>query len=536
MKYLFLLLSFLITFNLNAQVKYQTVKLLPDGNIVLSDSTVKGHLYNITVEGTYSMWPQFTDCHGVDAVYVYEAPQEEIDNFRWPPEKVTIGGVDIEIFPLPHWVGDPKVYELPPPELGTPIFKMNMRDYKGFRIDDEPLPNSGFQGLTHKYSIKKYGSGEPFKFQILDSNRSIIEEKTIPRYEDNCGEIIIKIEDLDSEDPDDDDDSTGTGGNGGDDDFGDGDVDVEIGKVERWYDNGKDIGTMIEVSFNVEDSTSITGENNILDEIDPNQIGIISDGIIICDIDSIVCNQRTEPFSILLLIDNTESMQGPISEEDNAQRMKASKEALTKFVENLLPEDEVMLISFNEDTKLETDWTVDKELIKTSISNIQSEDKLTSVYKSVSIAIDSLALRDKPNKVLIVLSDGGNTFPPTWEESNVLDEARKKAITTFIVALGFTDLEIDVKGKERLEQIANVTPKGKLFSVYNSSELVDVYKKLANEFLTEEDCYVYFKNDSCEPGEERWVRIIYAPNDSTIITKVVKYNCPDVQSVKEIIY
>jgi len=136
-KSIFILAFFIFSFSLLATEK---ITLKPDGVPVYSQPTDTGKKYLITIEGTYSMWPQFTDCHGVDAVYVYDVPQEEIDQFRWPPQKIKVGNLEIPFVELPHWVGDDKTWDFPPPQIGFPKFRLNFRKYTGFRIDDEPLP------------------------------------------------------------------------------------------------------------------------------------------------------------------------------------------------------------------------------------------------------------------------------------------------------------------------------------------------------------------------------------------------------------
>src|SRR5512146_1646775 len=68
-----------------------TLTLPSNGAVVSSPVTSPATRYRITVEGSYSMWPQFLDCHGVDGAYVYDVPQEEIDAYRWPPETIKIG-------------------------------------------------------------------------------------------------------------------------------------------------------------------------------------------------------------------------------------------------------------------------------------------------------------------------------------------------------------------------------------------------------------------------------------------------------------
>lgn len=513
MKYYFLI--FLTMFFSNSLIANDfplTIKLQSDGTIHSSSSTDPNKIYIITVEGTYSMWPQFEDCRGVDAAYIYEVPKEEIDNLRWPPEKIIIFGQEIEIFKLPKWVGDPKEWKIPPEEISTPLFKMSLREFKGFRIDGEPLPNTGFQPLTHRYTIEKRGTGSPFNFQILDSNRSIIEERNIGRYEDNCGELTVLITEKDNS-------NTGGGGGGGNDTI------IRFGDLNHFNDDLGNLTIELEVGLDVKDTTKGGGYRNDLDK-EKDKIIIIDNGKVICDIDSIICDKRSKPLALGLLIDNTESMQGPISMTDTTQRMRASRKALSGFVEGLLEQDETFLMSFNETTNYELAWTNDIEKLKDGIEKIESQDRLTAVFEAITVALDSLAVHPNPNKALVVLSDGGNTFPPNWEESNVLNIARQRNIPIYIVALGFTQLPIDIEGKEKLTQVAEATTKGKLFDVYNAEQLDSVYKVLIEDLTTEDDCYIYFKT-KCEAGEVRWIRVIYTPNDSTVITKVMKFRCPD---------
>ena len=109
------ILLFFLTNSLNAQFP-STLQVDAKGTLFKSSKTLIGAKYKIRVEGTFSILPQFSDCKGFDATYVYEAPKEEIDNFRWPPEEIDFLGNKIEIFKLPKWVGDPTLYQFPPPK------------------------------------------------------------------------------------------------------------------------------------------------------------------------------------------------------------------------------------------------------------------------------------------------------------------------------------------------------------------------------------------------------------------------------------
>ena len=124
-KFLFLFLLFSSEFVFSQNI--QKIEVTATGQEFQSTTTEVGKTYRITVEGTYSMWPQYQDCHGVDAVYIYDVPQEEIDAFRWPPEKIKIGSFEVPFVELPHWVGDEKLWTFPPKEIATPLFKLSFR-------------------------------------------------------------------------------------------------------------------------------------------------------------------------------------------------------------------------------------------------------------------------------------------------------------------------------------------------------------------------------------------------------------------------
>lgn len=73
-----------------------TLEVDSKGNIFQSPNTKVGAKYIYRFEGTFSIWPQFTDCRGFDGAYVYEAPKEEVDGLRWPPETIEVLGNQIE--------------------------------------------------------------------------------------------------------------------------------------------------------------------------------------------------------------------------------------------------------------------------------------------------------------------------------------------------------------------------------------------------------------------------------------------------------
>lgn len=250
------LLAFLVVQSSFAQFPV-TIKLdskSPD--VKFTSVTQKGKKYLITVSGTYSQWPQHNG-YGVDAAYVYDVPQEEINALRWPPKEITIPiiGTKVKILDIPHWVGDPTDY--PAKDLIQYIpglqVRINFRGYLGFRINGLPLdPAPKFDTVTHRYQVEMIGDGNPFKFQILDSTYSIPQEKVIGRYEDNSGSLNVLVEEEKTND-------------------------LNICSLDPILDaNKKIIGIKLQASILQLDSNSTTGKRNLL--TDASQLAIHENG------------------------------------------------------------------------------------------------------------------------------------------------------------------------------------------------------------------------------------------------------------------
>ncbi len=478
------------------------LKVNSDGTISNSPTTVEGKRYRITVEGTYSMWPQFTDCRGVDAAYVYEVPQEEIDAYRWPPQVIQLGPVSIPFVEIPHWVGDSKVWQFPPKEIATPLFEMSFRDHKGFRIDKEPLPNTGLNMAAHRYQIEKMGTGRPFEFQILDSNYNILLEKMLPRYEDNCGQLTVKIEDLDPITDD-----------------------INICDIKPICQNGQYVGVKLMAALFQADTNSVTGKKNILSSIPLNQIGIVEDGKFICGIDSIVCDSRSTPISVGLLLDRSGSMNGPFVEGESTVRMVSAKTAMNSFIDKLTNSDSAFVVSFGNDTRLDIDWTNNKALLKNTIDTITPGGQ-TAFHQALLMSLEKIAKSSNPRRALIIISDGANNKEPYWNES-ILRQAQTTNVPIYLTALGFSNNSAsaeDSLGRMQMKMLSEAS-RGKFYDVRTAPKLDTIYKQLTSDIVNDECCALYFKTDPCSVKTERFIRIIYTPSDTTILTKVVNFIC-----------
>lgn len=465
------------------------------GTSVSTPPTVAGKQYRITVQGTYSQWTGFTDCHGVDAVWVYDVPAEEISSFRFPPPKV-LGQPFVEI---PHWTGDSTAYSFPPKQLGlTPLFTLTFRKYLGFRVDGEPLPPFPLDRASHRYQIEKKGTGGPLTFRILDSTYSIIQERALPRYEDNCGELTVTVEEIRTDD-------------------------VNICAVEQVVVNGQVIGLKLDASILVIDSNATTGVRNVLR--DKQQLGISIDGKFICP-DSIVCKQegRSTPLAYGLVCDRSGSMLDVVSKNDTTLRIDALKAALQSFVKGTSAVDLGFLMSFESDVKLEQDWTNDKNRLS-AIINALTPGSTTAFNKAVIQGVQKLKLQAMSNKALIVITDGINNSPP-FDSSEVLREITSAGIPLYVIALSMLNSSEDVLARETMKMYVDAAPRGKFYSVNDARSLDSLYTRLSREIGTDECCRIFFPIPPCDPKKEgmQTVTLMYLSGDS-IRTKKLKFSC-----------
>lgn len=506
---LFLLILLVLTHGIMAQ-KVQNLEIPSDGRIVLSEPTDINKTYIITVQGTYSMWPRegTNKCYGVDAAYVYDVPKAEMDNWRWPPDTIVVFGVKIPFFVLPKWVGDPEVFEVPPRQIAVPEFSLSLREYTGFRINGEPLPNLGINRINHTYTIEKQGTGEPFKFQILDSNYNILLEKIVARYEDNCGSLKVKIEEKETDQPT-----------------------VDICQVEGICDSNQVlVGLKVWSRIFVEDTTNPTGLKNILKRINPTQISVIENGIFKCNID-IKC-ESTEGMATGLLVDVSPSMDLNIQPGDLTKRIDGAKSALKKFVSNLSNLDSTFLMSFSSKVHLLQDWTSDKKLLNDAIDKLDTIPSKTALFKAIITALDKINQSKLPVRHLLVLSDGANTvpyyddYPPDSIELNndILNEIKNRAnnIPIYIVALGFG--KNDSVGIRQLETIAKSTF-GKVTYVNDKKGLDSIYANFKSSINDNSCCELFFNIEPCKVGEKKFIRLLFSPSDTLLLTKVISFNC-----------
>ena len=523
---LLLLIMILGSFELQAQFS-QTLKIKANsGKPVLSDILKSGVEYRITVTGEYSIWQEQLG-NGVDAGYIYDVPQVLIDIDQWPAEEYidSITGEKYKGVVLPAWVGDSTTFPYNSfLRQQLPFYEFNFKKWTGFRVDNDPLLNTGYRKDDHQYQFTKIGTGVAVSFAIIDSVLVPPSEDLTPAYSDNSGELTITIEEMLP-------------------------FNVNICSTSPILDSTKKMkGIRVDVSVLVTDTNKATGKKNIL--FDKNQVAIYENGKFICP-DTIYCNKIVEAISVALVFDRTNSMEfGTVSNNDPTERINAAIPAVKSFVNNLGSKDKALLLSFSDtnDVTLDKNWTSDKKQLNEEIDNYskrlsQSENVgQTALHKALKSAISRTDLNESRVKAIVVLSDGGDNVAPV-NEQEVIDLLPKAGnVPIFIIALGMdtvlktnlTDsgsiqfdrekVEDNIRGLSRMRKIANAS-KGKLFYVTEANALENIYTLISKDIREEECCTIEYAVEDCEKNLADTVRtvMIYYPFEGGVTARATTY-------------
>ena len=520
--------AFCSTSNIFAQAKKDyIVRANTFGNKVITDTLIKGKRYRIIVQGTYSMW-DVNDSTGIDGAYIYKAPQNELDKLRWPPEKITFNSNTYDICVLPKWVGDTTTYLQKQFEFLQPLIcSYNFNKWTGFRINGNPLPNSGYNS-SHSYTLNIEGADKPLALEIIDSLIDYLNEDKGPRayYSNNSGQIKVTIEEL----------SNTT-------------IDVCGNPTTLLDSNKKIIGFKFGAALLEINQNNGTIKKNLLKDFDATKsdehkgpLGINVNGRFYCPY-SIDCTAPGKNFGVGLILDRSGSMGAILDSTKEGltkNRIESAQIACNSFIGKMTKGDTAFLMTFSDDVTIDRNWTGDTTQLKNAVNAIYDKNKVlkgqTAFCEAVIKAIDKMKEINKQNKAIIVLTDGYNNLykdgsdykklhdiisSPTYGRLKIytigLGLSNKKVITD----PSLTDLErLEIRQKDSLKMVSIISF-GKYYDANNAKAIDSIYDEIKIEISADECCTikVYFQQDSSKTTEDT-ITIFYPLGDS-ILTKVI---------------
>ncbi|MDA2933825.1 VWA domain-containing protein [Acidobacteria bacterium AH-259-D05] len=135
------------------------------------------------------------------------------------------------------------------------------------------------------------------------------------------------------------------------------------------------------------------------------------------------------PFSVALLLDTSYSTVGKLGRIQNSA---------VEFIHQIHPDDEVMVLSFDDEVYLDTDFTRSKEEAERAIKGTRTGGS-TQLYEAAYIGLEEL--QEQPHrKVMVLFTDGIDSASPDTSASETIDFAQEKDVTIYTI---FFDTETD---------------------------------------------------------------------------------------------
>ena len=126
-----------------------------------------------------------------------------------------------------------------------------------------------------------------------------------------------------------------------------------------------------------------------------------------------------KPFSVVLMLDTSPSTQF---------RLEDIQDAAISFVNQLRPDDKVMVVSFNDDIKILSDLTTDRNKLHKAIQRSKTDDG-TRLYDAVDMVINQQLNRIQGRKAIVLFTDGVDTTSRRASyESSIMDAQELDAL------------------------------------------------------------------------------------------------------------
>lgn len=126
-----------------------------------------------------------------------------------------------------------------------------------------------------------------------------------------------------------------------------------------------------------------------------------------------------KPFSVVLMLDTSPSTQF---------RLEDIQDAAISFVNQLRHDDKVMVVSFNDDIRILSEFTTDRNRLHRAIERARTDDG-TRLYDAVDMVINQQLSRVQGRKAIVLFTDGVDTTSRRADfNSNIMDAQELDAL------------------------------------------------------------------------------------------------------------
>lgn len=197
----------------------------------------------------------------------------------------------------------------------------------------------------------------------------------------------------------------------------------------------------------------------VLDEKLPQEITFFSDD--------------DSPVSVGVVFDVSGSMSG--------DKIRKSREALSRFIQTSHNSDEYFLIAFNSRAQLLLDRTRDGNAVLDKLTFVETKNN-TALYDACYLGVEKVQRGAHPKRAILLISDGqDNDSRYTFSEvRRVLKESDVVLYAIGILASSDAASSLGMEGQGVLDELANVSG-GKAFFPRSTAEMDDIFEQIALE-------------------------------------------------------
>lgn len=129
------------------------------------------------------------------------------------------------------------------------------------------------------------------------------------------------------------------------------------------------------------------------------------------------------PFNVALLIDTSHSTQN---------KLGRIRKAAETFIKQLLPNDRIMVVSFDDKVRFVCDFTGDQNQLKNAVKSLESR-YATSLYDAIYQTINEKMNKVQGRKAIVVLTDGVDTASKNATFESAIELAASAGVITYTV-------------------------------------------------------------------------------------------------------
>ena len=226
----------------------------------------------------------------------------------------------------------------------------------------------------------------------------------------------------------------------------------------------------------------------VLDEKKPQEITYFSDD--------------DSPVSVGVIFDVSGSMSG--------DKVRRSREALSRFIQTSHNSDEYFLIAFNSRAQLLLDKTRDGNSVLDKLTFVHTKNN-TALYDACYLGVEKVQRGTHPKRALLLISDGqDNDSRYTFNELRRL--LKESDVVLYAVGiLGGNDAgsSLGMEGQGILDELANVSG-GKAFFPRSAAEMDDIFEQIALE-LRHQYSIGYRPHNFTNDGKWRRIKVKVTP-------------------------